>query len=148
MNIFTQYCNDTNYIKELCNGNNRLRNCTIKNKFYYVGKYSLFTSYYYKITVAVYFTLEINENGQDWTSNIFISALHILHQVNNCKVPDLIHSISTNTENKVSKNSVNAMTNIQQKTEAELRPKVLDLLNTPQAMDNVQHNCGVKNQPL
>jgi hypothetical protein len=36
------------------------------------------------------------------------------------------------------------MTNIQQKTEVELSPKVLDLLNTPQAMDNVQHNCGVK----
>lgn len=106
--------------------------------------------YYYKITVAVYFTLEVNENGQDRTSNIFISALHtsILHQVNNRKFPDLIHSISTNTENKVSKNSVNAMTNIQQKTEVELSPKVLDLLNTHQAMDNVQHNCGVKYQPL
>jgi hypothetical protein len=36
------------------------------------------------------------------------------------------------------------MTNIQQKTEMELSPKVFDLLNTPQAMDKVQFNCGVK----
>jgi hypothetical protein len=75
---------------------------------------------YQKNIVTVYFILEINENGQDWTSNFFIPPLYtsILDQVNSHRVPGLIHSISTNAQNKV-----NIKVPVQHSTEESSRAK-------------------------